>query len=65
MNHPDNPKGTKYSAYRDYGRFGAFFTADIPKGESLTVRYRIVVMDGELPERAAIEKAWAKFAKGN
>src|SRR5205823_6030029 len=24
ISHPENPKGTKWSAYRDYGRFGAF-----------------------------------------
>lgn len=39
-NHPDNPKSTLYSAYRDYGRFGAFFRETVKKGESLTVRYR-------------------------
>ncbi len=39
-NHPDNPKPTLYSAYRDYGRFGAFFRATVKQGESLTVQYR-------------------------
>ncbi|MBA7627997.1 hypothetical protein ES703_35467 [subsurface metagenome] len=51
MNHPDNPKPTIYSAYRDYGRFGAFFKKEIKAGETLTLRYRIWVVEGEMPER--------------
>ena len=41
INHPNNPKGTIYSAYRDYGRFGAFFTDTVEKGHTLTLRYRL------------------------
>ena len=55
MNHPDNPKGTRYSAYRDYGRFGAFTTAKVKQGESLTLRYRLWVASGELLDRAAMK----------
>jgi hypothetical protein len=62
MNHPSNPKGTRHSAYRDYGRFGAFFETTIPNGESLTVHYRFLVIDGELPERSLIEQAWKAYA---
>jgi hypothetical protein len=51
MNHPDNPKSTLYSAYRDYGRFGAFFTRELGAGQTLTLGYRIWVGRGELPER--------------
>ena len=51
MNHPDNPKPTIYSAYRDYGRFGAFFTHTIKSGESLKLCYRIWVVGGEMPAR--------------
>ncbi|MHC4230046.1 MAG: DUF6807 family protein, partial [Planctomycetota bacterium] len=51
MNHPDNPKQTLYSAYRDYGRFGAFFKKKIGAGETLTLRYRILIVEGEMPER--------------
>lgn len=46
MNHPDNPKGTVYSAYRDYGRFGAFAKTTISKDETLTLRYRIWIGRG-------------------
>jgi hypothetical protein len=62
MNHPGNPKGTKYSAYRDYGRFGAFFTAAIKQGESLALKYRFLVADGEMPPAEAIQKSWDAFA---
>ncbi len=51
INHPDNPKPTIYSAYRDYGRFGAFFKTTIASGETLTLRYRILVGHGEMPKR--------------
>ena len=46
MNHPDNPKGTIYSAYRPYGRFGAFAPTKLPAGKTLTLRYRIFVREG-------------------
>lgn len=56
MNRPDNPKQTKFSAYRDYGRFGAFPTIPIKKDESATVKYRIIVGEGAMPPRETIEK---------
>lgn len=62
MNHPKNPKGTKYSAYRDYGRFGAFFERPIKKGESLTVNYRFLIVDGEMPSAKTIQKVWDMMA---
>ena len=62
MNHPDDPKGTKFSAYRDYGRFGAFFKAQIKSGEALTVKYRFLVADGEMPSAEVIQKCWDEFA---
>jgi hypothetical protein len=62
MNPPENPKGTKFSAYRDYGRFGAFFTASIKQGESLAVKYRFLVADGEMPGTEVIQKSWDAFA---
>ena len=40
MSHPDNPKDTIWSAYRDYGRFGAFVKPELKNGDSLTLRYR-------------------------
>lgn len=62
INHPDNPKKTRYSAYRDYGRFGAFFVTTIPKGKSLTVKYRFVIADGEMLPKPLIEKIRKDFS---
>lgn len=62
MNHPSNPKGTRYSAYRDYGRFGAFFEQKIAAGGSLTVRYRILVRKGDLPPRDTLQTYYEAFA---
>ena len=62
MNDPGNPKGTIWSAYRDYGRFGAFFKKDVKKGETLEVRYAFQVMAGDLPGREALAAEWEAFA---
>jgi len=64
MNHPDNPKQTLYSAYRDYGRFGAFFKKKINKGDTLTLRYRILVVESEMPERGVLAKKYLEFVDG-
>ncbi|MBW8041484.1 MAG: hypothetical protein FVQ85_16005 [Planctomycetes bacterium] len=64
MNHPDNPKQTLYSAYRDYGRFGAFFKKKIGAGETLTLRYRILVAESEMPERGELAKKYSEFVDG-
>ncbi|NOG55827.1 MAG: hypothetical protein HND57_16125 [Planctomycetes bacterium] len=61
MNHPDNPKETVYSAYRDYGRFGSYFKTTIPKGETLKLKYRIVVAEGD---EALGREAMAKMYEG-
>jgi hypothetical protein len=61
MNHPENPKETHFSAYRDYGRFGGFFKKPIKSGESLTVRYRFLIADGDMPATDVIEKCFDQF----
>ena len=63
MNHPTNPTNTIYSAYRDYGRFGAFFKKQIPKGESLSLKYRFLIKDGDIENKEWVEKAAAQFKK--
>ena len=63
VNHPDNPKGTRYSAYRDYGRFGAFPVFDVAKGAEQVLRYRFLVMQGEMPPTAQLQKESDAFAK--
>jgi len=61
MNHPDNPKPTIYSAYRDYGRFGAFFKKKIGAGDTLTLRYRILVVESEMPKRVELADKYSAF----
>ena len=63
MNHPGNPTGTRYSAYRNYGRFGAFATAKVKEGESLTLRYRLYVATGEHFDREAMQKRYEAFVQ--
>jgi hypothetical protein len=63
MNHPDNPKKTVYSAYRDYGRFGAFFQTDIKNGESLTIKYRIRVISGDKIDRSGFDEQYSAYLK--
>jgi hypothetical protein len=62
LNHPDNPKGTKWSAYRDYGRFGAFPKTEIKSGRPSVLKYRFLIGDGEMSPATEIQKAWDAFA---
>lgn len=62
MSHRSNPKGTRWSAYRDYGRFGAFFKHTLKPGDALTVNYRFLVADGEMPSAEVIQKSADEFA---
>ncbi|HEX8912986.1 MAG TPA: DUF6807 family protein [Humisphaera sp.] len=62
FSHPSNPAGTRWSAYRDYGRFGAFPKAEVKKGESLTVKYRFLIADGEVPAADVVQKIYDDFA---
>jgi len=61
MNHPINPKQTIYSAYRDYGRFGAFFKKEIPQDTGLTLFYRIIVSRGDMPDRKTLAKRYTTY----
>jgi hypothetical protein len=63
LNADANPKGTRHSAYRDYGRFGAFFEKEIKQGESLEVAYGFLILDGKLPEQGEIQKVWESWGK--
>jgi len=61
INHPDNSKPVIYSAYRDYGRFGTFFKKEIKAGETLTLRYRIWVVEGKMPDRQEMTSKYSAF----
>lgn len=62
MSHPSNPKGTRWSAYRDYGRFGAFPVAKIEKGGTLVLQYRFLLAEGAMPAADFIQKSYNEFA---
>jgi hypothetical protein len=61
MSSPENPKGTRWSAYRDYGRFGAYPKANVKAGESLTVKYRFLIAEGDMPPVDFIQKIDDQF----
>jgi hypothetical protein len=63
MDHPSNPRDTIWSAYRDYGRFGAFVKPEVKRGESLTLRYQFWARAGEAPSREEFQRQWEEFAK--
>lgn len=57
INHADNPSGTRWSAYRNYGRFGAFPVLEIAEGETAKLRYRFRIIQGEAPARQTLAAA--------
>jgi len=62
LNHPSNPKDTAFSAYRDYGRFGAF-----PKGVAtpeapFKLHYKWLIAEGDVRDAAAFQQAYNAFA---
>ena len=64
MSHPSNPDdNARWSAYRDYGRFGEFPVIKIADGEKVTLRYRFIVTKGEAPSREKLAAAYAAYAE--
>ena len=63
MSHPSIPKGNIYSAYRDYGRFGAYFVSRIAKGNSMDLQYKFLIGKGNLLERDFFNAQYKNFAK--
>jgi len=61
LNHPSNPSPTQYSAYRDYGRFGAFFRHSLEKDCTLELNYRIVILPGPLRERERLQVIYEEW----
>lgn len=47
LNHPSNPKETRFSE-RDYGRFGGYFEYDLTEKTPLVVNYRLWLQNGEM-----------------
>jgi hypothetical protein len=61
LDHPSNPRGTRWSAYRDYARFGAYPHANLKKGETLSLKYRFLVAKGGLVPTEVIQAEQAAF----
>jgi len=47
LDHPGNPKPARASE-RQYGRFGTYFATDLIPEKPLSVRYRLVIRQGEM-----------------
>jgi hypothetical protein len=64
LDHPENPKPSRYSE-RDYARFGSYFEYEVTKDSPLSVRYRIWIQDGEMSvdEVDRLSKSFADFEK--
>ena len=63
MSHPSIPKGNVYSAYRDYGRFGAYFVNKIAKDNSINLRYKFLIGKGKLAEREFFNAQYKNFTE--
>lgn len=57
LNHENNPQGTRFSAYRDYGRFGAFPSFEVEQGEARILRYQWLVRKGVPVSNARLNEA--------
>ncbi len=64
LNHPENPRETAFSAYRDYGRFGGFFRAKLKKDESLDLRVRFLLLEEKMPGADWIQEQHNGFTGG-
>ena len=64
LSHPSNPDdNARWSAYRDYGRFGEFPVIKIADGERVTLRYRFIVTKGEAPTLEKLAEAYQAYAE--
>jgi hypothetical protein len=65
LNHPENPKGTATSAYRDYGRFGMFPSGKASADAPFKLRYQWLIAEGDIRDGAVFQGAWNAFAQKN
>ena len=61
LDHPSNPKPSFYSE-RNYGRFGSYFKTEITPDKPLSIKYRLVIKQGErsAEECAKLSKEFLK-----
>ncbi len=62
LNHPTNPKPTRFSE-RDYGRFGGYFEYDLTEKTPLVVNYRLWLQKGEMTQEQC-RALYDAFANG-
>jgi hypothetical protein len=65
MDHPLNPRPVVVS-HRDYGRFGHYFTATVPKDKPVTFHFRTLVLDVDKfgsPTQAQAQVLYDAYAK--
>ncbi|HBJ86708.1 MAG TPA: hypothetical protein DDZ88_23210 [Verrucomicrobiales bacterium] len=62
LNHPDNPKDTATSAYRDYGRFGMFPKGKATSDSPFKLRYQWLIAEGDVRDAAVFQSAWNAYA---
>jgi len=62
LNHPSNPKDTAFSAYRDYGRFGAFPKGVATPDAPFKLHYKWLLAEGDVRDAAAFQQAYNAFA---
>ncbi len=65
LNHPSNPKDTAFSAYRDYGRFGAFPKGVATQESPFKLRYKWLIAAGDVRDPGAFQQAYNAFAGTN
>jgi len=64
MSHPANPDDdARWSAYRDYGRFGEFPVIHLDADETVVLRYRFRITKGAAPTRGKLAETYAAFAE--
>lgn len=63
MSHPSLPKPVRYSAYRNYGRFGSFFVTKLKQGDTKSFKVRYYLSPGAFPDDmvAASKKRYSEF----
>jgi hypothetical protein len=65
MRDAGNPDDSRWSCYRDYGRFGNFFVRTVADGESLTYTFRIRVTEGESGSREELQAQFDEWGESN
>jgi len=65
LNHPSNPKDTAFSAYRDYGRFGAFPKGVATSESPFKLHYKWLIAEGDVRDAAAFQQAYNAFSGTN